>query len=727
MSNRFISENRNDYKNSPNPPKKFTPKRDFLNPNSQQTLSNSLRVASSAAATNTFSGGEGGGGGDGVMASTRRVRMGEDGEWVNKASTSGNFVIYLPQDEAVAAGLGPDEGGLDPVESQRVVDLLNRELSRLLKLHPRDFWREVATDESLNAFLESFLKFRSRWYDFPHRGARGIVAGMIVGEFELCRRVFMVLYRLSSNRDPGAKAADTLSPKDHEALLQDKKLLDLPKLLDICAIYGHENEDLTRILVMNAMKAQPFIQDDFPVLMSHFLSIVRTMKQRCSSTLEVLLISGHQHQKSSRLHFDYLEVMDFINDSIVSLDSFINAYKHAAVFFSSPVEMRFCCLCSYGNEELLATLARLHDSLLPSLQRGFRIILGVVQDRNKEISSDLLSNVFTSLKMLSTRIANFGWKLLYFCYLSDEAFESSYSFPVSVKMFPANVEDPVVRADILIQMIRDLTGDHMHVLGGQIWGTFIQDIEKNHKMMSRIELLQKTGWLSMDDEQFQFLSMIMTPPQADTKVTSSTSFPVTSNKMQTDEDMAIIESKISQIKELFPDYGRGFLVACLEAYNQDTEEVIQRILEGTLHEELQSLDISLETIQPSKSASSMSRHDKGKGKLVESAISPPEVVAPTFVKSQAGVSSGSSSSSVGRFVRKNTYDFSDSETLNAKQEKELAKTAALLSQLEYEDEYDDSFDDLGLSVGDIGLEESETLGGKWTHREENLQKLTVAA
>lgn len=34
------------------------------------------------------------------------------------------------------------------------------------------------------------------------------------------------------------------------ALLQEKKLLDLPKLLDICAIYGHENEDLTRILVL---------------------------------------------------------------------------------------------------------------------------------------------------------------------------------------------------------------------------------------------------------------------------------------------------------------------------------------------------------------------------------------------------------------------------------------------------------------------------------------------
>ena len=33
------------------------------------------------------------------------------------------------------------------------------------------------------------------------------------------------------------------------ALLEEKKLLDLPKLLDICAVFGHENEDLTRSLV----------------------------------------------------------------------------------------------------------------------------------------------------------------------------------------------------------------------------------------------------------------------------------------------------------------------------------------------------------------------------------------------------------------------------------------------------------------------------------------------
>ena len=54
----------------------------------------------------------------------------------------GNFVKYLPQDEAVAAGLGAEDGALDPLESQRVVDLLNTQLSRLLKLKPKQFWTQ---------------------------------------------------------------------------------------------------------------------------------------------------------------------------------------------------------------------------------------------------------------------------------------------------------------------------------------------------------------------------------------------------------------------------------------------------------------------------------------------------------------------------------------------------------------------------------------------------------
>ncbi|KAI3821141.1 hypothetical protein L1987_08698 [Smallanthus sonchifolius] len=595
------------------------------------------------------------------------------------SSSGGNFVNYLPQDEAVAAGLGAEDGGLDPVESQKVVDLLNRECSRLLKLNPKDFWREVASDASLHAFLESFLKFRSRWYDFPYRGSKGIVAGVIVGEHELNRRVFMVLYRMSSNRDPGAKASDSLSAKDHAVILQEKKLLDLPKLLDICAIYGHENEELTRLIVTNAIKAQPLIHDSFTAAISHFLNIVHTMYERCTTSLEVLF-SSHEAQgnSSTRLHTDYLEVMDFINDAVVSLEAFVTAYNHAAVFFSCPVET------SYGSDELVKILARLHDSLLPALQQGFRIIFTSQKDK--------LAEVVISLKMLASRIVKFSWKLLNFSYLSEEVFKEGVYFPSASKILPAQVEDPAIRSDILVQTFREISEECSTVHDGRNAMSLLQSVENSYQLMSKLESLGNRGWISMDNEQLRFLSGIISVSN------SASILHLPSNKVvEMDEDNAIIESKISQVKDLFPDYGKGFISACLEVYDHNSEEVIQRILEGTLDNELLSLDTSLAVT----AAPPVGKKDKGKGKLVELDLEHER--EHTTRKPQIEGPSSTSSSSVGRFVRKSATNMPDSEILNSKDEN--SKSFALKSVLEYEDEYDDSFDDLGLSVGDSGLDD----------------------
>lgn len=643
---------------------RFVPKTSVLNLN--PTLSDSLRQQqpSSTEISSSSSG-------------QRRIQGGSGG---------GSFVNYLPQDEAVAAGLGAEEGGLDPVESQAVVDLLNRECSLLLKLNPKDFWREVASDTSLHVFLESFLKFRSRWYDFPYRGARGMVAGVIVGEHELSRRAFMILYRISSNRDPGAKASDSLSAKDHAVILQEKKLLDLPKLLDICAIYGHENEELTRLLVTNAIKAQPVIHDSFASVISHFLNIVHTMYERCSTSLEVLFSSHDAQDGSTRLHTDYLEVMDFINDAIVSMDALVSAYKHAAVYFSCPVET------SYGSDELLKILARLHDSLLPTLQQGFKIIFSAKKDGSQFTSLDMLPNIATSLKMLSSRIVDFCWKLLNLCYLGEELFGENNPLPSASKIFPAQVEDPIIRADILVQTFREISEECSTIKEGGSVNSLLQSVDKKYQLMGRLELLRNEGWISMDKEQLQFLSgIILVPMSREIPHLSSAT-----NKVEMDEDNAIIESKISQVKDLFPDYGKGFISACLEVYNHNPEEVIQRILEGTLHSDLLSLDTSLMVVPP-KTTPPVTKKDKGKGILVE--LPTPTNVVPLVGKPQLEGPS-STSSSVGRFIRKSTTNVPDPQILDIKDE--TAKNFALQSLLEYEDEYDDSFDDLGLSVGDSG-------------------------
>lgn len=55
-----------------------------------------------------------------------------------------------------------------------------------------------------------------------------------------------------------------------------------------------------------------------------------------------------------------------------------------------------------------------------------------------------------------------------------------------------------------------------------------------------------------------------------------------------------LDSLISQVKDLLPDLGEGFILACLEHYHYDSEQVINNILEQRLAPALSQLDRSLD-------------------------------------------------------------------------------------------------------------------------------------
>ncbi|KAL6645622.1 hypothetical protein ACP70R_017230 [Stipagrostis hirtigluma subsp. patula] len=491
-----------------------------------------------------------------------------------------------------------------------------------------------------------------------------------------------------------------------DTLLLEKKLLDLPKLLDICAIYEHDNSKLTSSLVTNAINVQPNVLDGINVVIPQFLDIFHTMHDRCMTSLQVLTSPGSNDNGYIQLQKDFLEVLDFINDAIVTLDSFAGAYQPAALLFCANFEM------SYGVEELLNTLSRLYDSLLPSLRQGFKVLS---QSSGETLPDSILSDIALGIKMLSKRAVRFGWRLLHYCYLNDQLRE--HDAQTSAKMFPAKVEDPMIRGDILVQTLKDMNKEATYSSQVNHGNTFLQALETEFQLMSRIGNIRSKGWIYMDDEQFQFLSRLCGSNH--TSWNSVPDLPVSSDGgelQKKDEEAAIIESKISQIRDLFPDYGKGFLAACLEAYNLNPEEVIQRILEGTLHQDLLALDTSLEEMPPKKPAPTAIK-DKGKGVLMETASKPHKVAemrrivedGPSSSISSASHGPSSSVSSVpqGRFTRKTNDDLPETATLDSKNAKDAIRSAVLESQYEYEDEYDDSFDDLGFSVVESSYEETD--------------------
>ena len=120
-----------------------------------------------------------------------------------------------------------------------------------------------------------------------------------------------------------------------------------------------------------------------------------------------------------------------------------------------------------------------------------QITMFIVTNKADEIEK--ISKVAISLKMLSMRIVKFGWNLLDICYLSSEVFGDGFPFPPATKMFPANVEDSFIRADILVQTFREINGISLQFQENQNRETFLQNVEKVHNVMSKLESLQNTG------------------------------------------------------------------------------------------------------------------------------------------------------------------------------------------------------------------------------------------
>lgn len=102
-------------------------------------------------------------------------------------------------------------------------------------------------------------------------------------------------------------------------------------------------------------------------------------------------------------------------------------------------------------------------------------------------------NIGISLKMLSMRIIKLGWRLLDYCYLSDDLFKDDLVVPVATKMFPANIEDPTIRGDILLQTFREIGEASLSTQDHQDGEMFLQSIEKNFSITRKLDNLQNTG------------------------------------------------------------------------------------------------------------------------------------------------------------------------------------------------------------------------------------------
>lgn len=71
-----------------------------------------------------------------------------------------------------------------------------------------------------------------------------------------------------------------MSPETFKEIIYEHYLFDIPKLLDLCALYGSGNGPLLRKMVANVFKQQPRYQEDWKAMVG---LVMETLSQQYSA------------------------------------------------------------------------------------------------------------------------------------------------------------------------------------------------------------------------------------------------------------------------------------------------------------------------------------------------------------------------------------------------------------------------------------------------------------
>ena len=144
--------------------------------------------------------------------------------------------------------------------SQAVLEVLDADLSRLLRQKYHVFWSHVIFDPRLLRLIDSFLRYARRAFDGsspvldPQSTYFSVFAKVFKGNTLLPAAelrtsnltrvvrvscvVCLVLLRMSTNRE---SATDFMDARYFADLVYDKWIFDVPKIFDICTLYGSYN------------------------------------------------------------------------------------------------------------------------------------------------------------------------------------------------------------------------------------------------------------------------------------------------------------------------------------------------------------------------------------------------------------------------------------------------------------------------------------------------------
>ncbi|XP_045315275.1 activating signal cointegrator 1 complex subunit 2 isoform X2 [Leopardus geoffroyi] len=454
----------------------------------------------------------------------------------------------------------------------------------------------VIFDETLQKCLDSYLRYVPRKFDEWVAPAPEVVDM----QKRLHRSVFLTFLRMSTHKE---SKDHFISPSAFGEILYNNFLFDIPKILDLCVLFGKGNSPLLQKMIGNIFIQQPSYYNDLDETMPTILQVFSNILQHCGLQGDGASATPQKLEERGRLtpsDMPLLELKDivlYLCDTCTTLWAFLDIFPLACQTFQKhDFCYRLASFYEIAIPELESAIKkrRLEDSkllgdlwqrlshsrkklmeifhilmnqicLLPVLENSCDNIQGFIEEFLQIFSSllqekrflrdyDTLFPVADDVSLLQQASAVLDeTRTAYILQAVESAWEGVDRRKATDAKDPPVAEDP----NGVIAMVEPVSGPFSHLENSE-------------------------------EEECMGAAAPLGPPVCGVE----------------------LDSLISQVKDLLPDLGEGFILACLEHYSYNPEQVINNILEERLAPALSQLDRSLDRqVKPDPTPLLTSRHN----------------------------------------------------------------------------------------------------------------------
>ncbi|WAR06591.1 ASCC2-like protein [Mya arenaria] len=224
----------------------------------------------------------------------------------------------------------------------------------LLQLPHAKFWCQAIFDSSLHRCLDSYLRFAPRSYETIHK----LPSAAKETHDEVHRLIFLSCLRMATYKE---SKECYITPSVFGEILYENFLFDIPKMLDLCVLYGAGNKQLLARMIDNIFTQQPGYHQDLADTINTLSQVFDNITTKCGIQVE----SGSQSpqklgelgtKKASLLTMSTAEFRDiifYLSDIGVTLTSFLDVFPEACQAFH--------------DSDFLVRLPGFYDAVVPEV------------------------------------------------------------------------------------------------------------------------------------------------------------------------------------------------------------------------------------------------------------------------------------------------------------------------------------------------------------------------